>query len=242
MTRTKPPFPARSMPADGLSKPTQEALDGCRDPALNLMASSFYAGPSVNLLGSRLLDLVAQRCRFLLSTEFWASSGIQASPDELEYFTATEQSVDYGLLCLPFHAEGSDLTPLQETARLALFVVGYAVFLRHEPFATYTRALVTQLRESLLKTDLRGYWSPGCSLLLWVMFIGAFVSRSQRESPWFIMHLARGIHHLKIKSEQELEDALIRYFYTERLFGVHFAEIWDQAFMVPQSMVSMSRG
>ena len=74
------------------------------------------------------------------------------------------------------------------------------------------------------------------------MFIGAFVSRSQPESPWFIMHLARGIRQLKIKSVEELEDALLRYFYTQRLFGVHVAEIWDQAPMVSQSMGSMSRG
>ena len=166
MTRTQPPFPARSMPADGLSKQTQDALERCRDPVLNLMASSFYAGPSVNLLGPRLLDLVAQRRRFLLSKEIWASGRVQVSLDELEYFTPTEQSVDYGLLCLPFQAEGSNLTPLQETVRLALFVFGYAIFLRHEPFAAYTRALITQLRESLLKTDLPEYWAPSCSLLL----------------------------------------------------------------------------
>jgi hypothetical protein len=124
----------------------------------------------------------------------------------------------------------SQLTPPQESVRLSLFIFYYLTLLRFEP-----AVISNMLKLSLQKINLPSFWAPHQrhhSLLLWVMFVGARVSQSKKERPWFIFYVARGMRFLALQSIDQLRDVLSRYFYLDRLFGESLTKIWKEVNLV----------
>lgn len=78
------------------------------------------------MLSGRLLELIAQRRKFVFFKELVLNASLNPTTEELEYFLVSEQVVDYHLLCLPFETQ---LTPLQESVSLSLFIFYYLTFL-----------------------------------------------------------------------------------------------------------------
>jgi hypothetical protein len=66
------------------------------------------------------------------------------------------------------------------------------------------------------------------SLRVWVLFLGAHVSRNGKEMPWFVAHLARGLRLVGPRGRDHLRDLLQRLFYLDRVLGQNLDEVWER--------------
>ena len=237
MTRVRPPFAPPVLDELGVSASTGDMLKHCPAQELGLTASGFCTRFTVEALGLRMLELVAQRRKYFLFKALSSRNFVQPTSEEHEYFVLTELLVDYRLLSLPFESD-TVITPLQECVRLALFTFGHLTKMSFEPGSLWTRALVNQFKESLEQTDLASFWSPLSTLLLWIVFLGAHVSQSLKEHPWFILHLANGVNLLKLQAADEMREVLVRFFYVETCFAQSMQTIWEEASLIANGLGS----
>jgi hypothetical protein len=212
MTRTAPSFARRK-------------LGGFSDPALNLMASAFQDHETVSVLGDRILLYVTQHREFVLFKYLISNGYVIASYDDLELIFDVHHLADYHLLSLPFNAT---LSPIQESTRLALYISAWLNSLSFEPGLAYTFALVHQLQKALQEVEPPTSSKPAVRLLTWVLFIGAHISRTRAERPWFIQHLARATQLLGLESVGQLRDLLFNFFYMEKIYGPSLPQIWTE--------------
>ena len=235
MARTPPPFCAPVLSEERVPKSTWYLFDNCPDPALKLMASAFYTRANADLLMTEILQLISRRRKYALFKELAFIGYIDPAFPELEFFFATQRSIDHYLLFMLFNTAVSPLTPIQKTVCLTLFIFVYTTIVAFEPYAAYTRALTELLKEHLDQSPMSTFWAPSYDLCLWVVFIGAHISKGQRERPWFITQVARGIRLLALQDLHQMRETLLGFFYIDRFHDKSLREIWNEAHLIGEA-------
>lgn len=235
MTRTAPPFAPTVVEGGEFLTNARRRLGDFSDPAFKLMASAFHDHETATLLGDTLLPYVTQHREFVLFKYLISTGGVIASVDDVELIFDANHLADYRLLSLPFNVI---LSPIQESTRLALYISAWVNTLSFEPDLAYTKALISQLQEALQILDLPPHQTSTLKLLAWQLFVGAHISRTRPERPWFILNLARAIHLLGLESEDQLEELLCEFFYIKRIYWQSLPKIWAEAWPAAQTLVA----
>lgn len=235
MTRTAPPFaPTVTEGAEFLIS-ARRKFGNLSEPALRLMSSAFNDPEIASLLGDRLLQYVTRHQEFVLLKYLISTGEISASNDDLELIFDLHHLADYHLLKLPFEAM---LSPIQESTRLALYISAWLNTLNFEPGVAYTDALIHQLQDALQRLDLPPFGMAAFRLLIWELFVGAHISRTRSERPWFIRHLARAAGFLGLESASQLRQLLLGFFYMEKIYGQSLPHIWEETQSAIQALVA----
>jgi hypothetical protein len=226
MIRTRPPFRPPTLSICHVSKSTRDVIDHCPGQMLNRMATGFCTPANRKLLNPAIMKAIASIRTYLQFRGLSCTAAMRSTSQEFEFFYIKQCAVEYDLLSMPFDDGLSPLTPLQNAVRLVLFIFGFATYTRFEPSAAYTQAIVAQLKESLEAVDLETLWTS--DLLLWTFFFGAHISRQTRERPWFIACLVRSTRQLEIRSADEMQGMLLRFFYIGGFSRESLLEIWHE--------------
>ena len=193
-----------------------------------LTASGLLTLPTAKFLYPKLLRLISERRRYTLFKELCTNCYITPTPEDFFFFLVSQGSVSYHLVSMSFDAVVPHSTQIQGSIRLPLLIFGYANIMTFEPSATYSQALVDQLKSTLQKTSLATFWAPNYEALMWLVFIGAHISRGQKERPWFIVHLNQGARILGLQELGQLKEILVRFFYLENIYGKRLCEAWNE--------------
>lgn len=234
MTRTRPPL-RPLLSTRHVSKFTRDALDRYPDYILRETATGFFTPENRKLLNPTIMNAVDSIRTYIRFRRLSCTDTIRNSHEEYEFFYMRQCCVEYDLLSMPFDKSLPALTPLQNAVRLVLFVYGFATYAKFEPSSAYIQAIVAQLKESIELVDLPALEIP--DLLLWTQFFGASISRLSKERSWFVTHLARTIHQLKLKSADDMEEILRRFFYMGVLSRPSLLEIWNEVGSVDQALL-----
>jgi len=167
----------------------------------------------------------------MLYREYYQFQSQAPPPAELDHFNIKSYNLRYLILTLPFQMV-PPASDKQEPCRLALLIFWNANYMVANPDSALFRALTTQLKVALEKSDMQGVWGPHFELLMWVLFLGAHISGGQRERPWFVLNLARGARILKLGEWDNVRKMLLRFFYLDRVYQKSFQEAWQEAKML----------
>lgn len=238
MTHTRPPFRPPILSVRRVSKSTRDIIDQCPDYMLNQTATAFCTPKNRELLNPAIMKAVASIRTYLQFRRLSCTGAVQTSLEEFQFFYMRHCCVEYDLLSLPFNESPSIITPFQNAVRLTLFVFGFATYTKFDPASAYIQAIIAQLKESLELTDMTAL--PASDLLLWTQFFGAHISRQTKERSWFVNCLARNIRQLGLRSADDMQDALVRFFYLEGFSRQSLLEIWDEVRSLGQTYVEDS--
>lgn len=98
----------------------------------------------------------------------------------------------------------------------------------HNPASTFFRAMISQLKTALEKSDVRSFWNPAQKALLWVLCLGAQHSEHQRERPWFVVNIAMVAQLLGLGTWESLRPILLRFIFIPRLNESPMRKVWAE--------------
>lgn len=131
-----------------------------------------YFSPEMPIIIRNLHDIIQYRENFIRST-----TGLELT--EVEYTSYMELHIQYSLLAFPHSGPEPEI---QNVIRIAvLMALNNASTDLWKPASKLFRALVSQLRAALDRTDLRSFCKPAHEALLWALFLGAHNSQGQPE-------------------------------------------------------------
>jgi hypothetical protein len=125
----------------------------------------------------------------------------------------------------------TDANPIQETSRLALIIFYLTTNQTQQMLeiaSGYRAQVVTKFKSTLECTDLASFWGPNGEALVWVLFLGAYMSAGHKERSWYIMGLVRGAQILELKDWNGVREMLLKYLYLDRVFKEGWERIWDE--------------
>lgn len=198
------------------------------------MTSAFWESTNVEAIGFDILDVIIPLRRCILFKELSETGRILTVPVEVSLFFNIQHQAEHHLLSLPSR---TILSPIQECVRLTILISLFAMTMRFMPAFTFTRVMVYQLKDTLEGTVLSSS-SPNLDLRLWVLFIGAHISKGLKERPWFVLQLARVSRLLGLNSVQQIKSELIRFVYLDWLHGQSLADMWDEISLIAQSLAA----
>lgn len=187
---------------------------------------SFFRPSVVALLGTDLLQLVDSQRQCTLFTLLHSQGSSDPPLEQIQQAYAQGIALEHQLLSLPFDPGKPSLTPQQDAVRLTLFVFAQPTVLMMKPLCAFARAMAGQIKEALGNTDLLSMWNSNSDLLLWVLFIGAFISRWQDEWGWFVGHIRNAVRASCTQTLEELEELLLGFFYIRENFGYALHSVW----------------
>ncbi len=219
-----------------LSEQTVHFMEQSPDPILNKLGKAFLTPDLFDLLGQRLIQAVLNRRKYTLIQENCRAGYIVLPDDEFGYFCARLRTAEYDLASM---REMCQKSPVKEVARIALLVFSFGAMM-DTPMATsaYRFSFVTQLKDALMSTDMKGLLGQHVVLLTWVLFLGAHASKSRKERSWYMMHLARALNADGMHCEDidDLRSLLEGFFYLDRSHGTSLKECWDETSLLKSSV------
>ena len=226
IARSFPILPPPS-PLVAASASTYDRVTSSTDPQLNQIGTGLLDPGVANLFDELLVQTFRDLREVTLYGEFFHNRECVLPEIEVEYFSAKAYGILHRVLSMPFQFPRAT-SPHQEPCRLALLVFWHANWAIHLPDSGVFRSLTTQLKSALDQSNLQSLWHPHDRLLIWVMFLGAYISAGQREHSWFMMYLARSARQRGLKCSNELKAVLQRFFYIDRIYRKGVEDIWDE--------------
>lgn len=196
-------------------------LQDCPLESLRQLGEGFREPAISKKLGPKLLSYLQWQINFLRYKELCLARIIpKTTSQEFGILCTMLCRADYHLLCLPLL---SDLTPFQDTVRLALLIIDTASLIGLPPGTTMAKVMAIQLRRAMLDSEVSTLWMTEqrevLEVLFWACFVGAHVSAGSKERPWFIVQLAKGAAKLGLKGKRDMLEVLLKFLYSERLCG-----------------------
>ena len=165
---------------------------------------------------------------FISWREYYHLSRSHPNPEEMDYIHALHWRSHFSALNFPFepqHAQNN----MQEPCRIALLIFCNTNNQINQPGSVLYRTLAAQLSDTLERSVLESFWESSHGILMWILFLGAFITEGQPESRWFVMNIASGLRNIQINWWAEMETILLRFFYLERIHQNAFEQIWNDA-------------
>lgn len=191
---------------------------------LSLSPSSFFRPATADALGSKLLHLISEQRSYIRFMELCVLDLVRPTYEEMRVAYATQFSIEYQLLSLPFEETDKPLTPLQETVRLALYVSAQPIVHVSKPSAAVFRAIAAQLKESVERVDMLALCNNNRELLLWVLFVIAHISKGEEEWIWCVTRISQVVESLGLSTVKQIEDALRGFYHLGESFSATIEE------------------
>jgi hypothetical protein len=227
-TRQPPPFDPPTLSQTEISLPVLIAMDITDSVSM----IGFQDDHTKALLGHRLLNLIAALHLPLKFKALCASGILRPKPNDYAIFVNNQQWAQTNLLRLP---SVCSFSPWQESVRLAVLVAVMHTDVRFLPEYTYTSCLSQQLRQSCHECSPES-GADQTRLFVWILFIGAILSKGLKERTWFVLKMAKICQQLHLNTRDQLRIILQRYIYLNWLFEDKFAESWKEIEVVSQSL------
>jgi hypothetical protein len=227
IARSFPIVPPPS-PLVAASTSTYDRIASSTDPQLKQIGTGLLDPDVAGLFDEPLVQAFRDLREVTLYREFFHNQECPLPEIEVEYFSVKAYETLHRVLSMPFQFLRMT-SPQQEPCRLALLVFWHANWAIHLPDSGVFRSLTAQLKSALQKSSLHSLWHPHDRLLVWVVFLGAYISAGQKEHSWFMMYLARSARQLGLKSSKELKAVLQRFFYIDRIYRKGLEGIWNEA-------------
>jgi hypothetical protein len=233
MTGSLPPAP----PTSSLQVPasTFDLVLADSPPFLTDIGTALLLPSVVALFDWQLNQAFHDLREVMLYREYYHHKGCAPPAAELDHFNIKSYNLRYLVLTIPFQNQ-TPVSDKQEACRIALLIFWNANYLVGRPESALFRRLTILLKAALETSDLQHFWDPHFELLMWVLFLGAYISAGQRERPWFAMNLARGARLVKWDNWADVRAILLRYFYIDRVYQKSFEEAWQEARMLMEML------
>ena len=227
----------------------QETIMSMVDPDLRETGFAILDDAFVSKLFSpRLQQNFSDRREALFIRECFHSirGSRPALEPELEYYMLRRHQLRCEALSAPDDDISSDIavSPAEETCHLALLTFSLAAYF---PSPALLRRLSMALKTAVewSYAEHSSFWELYPKLLMWVLFLGAYVSASPSSSSavtvagagdeegevrsWFTFHLRRvAKDKLCLRRWEEVREILKRHFYIDRVYRRRFMEIWEE--------------
>jgi len=226
IARSFPVLPPPS-PLVAASASTYDRITSCTDPQLKQIGTGLLDPGVASLFDESLVRAFRDLREVTLYRECFRNQECVLPEIEVEYFSVKAYETLHCVLSMPFQFPRAT-SPQQEPCRLALLIFWHANWAIHLPNSSIFRSLTTQLKSALEQSNLQSLWHPHDRLLIWVTFLGAYISAGQREHSWFMMYLARSARQRGLKYSKELRAVLQRFFYIDRIYHKGLEGIWDE--------------
>jgi len=235
----------------------QETIMSMVDPDLRETGSAILDDTFVSkLLSPRLQQNFSDRREALFIRECFHSiqrsrPALEPEP-ELEYYMLRRHQLRCEALSAPDDDMSSDIavSPAEETCHLALLTFLLATYF---PSPAILRRLSMALKTAVECSYVEhpSFWELYPKLLIWVLFLGAYISASPSSSSavtvagagdedgqgdkegevrsWFTFHLRRvAKDELCLSRWEEVREILKRHFYIDRVYRRRLMEIWEE--------------
>jgi hypothetical protein len=237
ITKDLPPMPPSPALNDVPASTYERILSGS-DPHLLDIGKGLLKPEVAQLFSPKMIEIIQCLRSFILYQEYCHDEERNFPAEEEEFFLTRNWKFRYMALSIPTDRHQGGRNDRQEPCRLALLTFSYANYITQQPDSALFRSLTMQLKTALEESvDLRFFWHPYSEVLMWVLYLGAYISKGQRERPWFIVHLSRGARLLKIKDWNEMRTILMQYFYIDRIYLRRYLEVWEEMRMLMDGMV-----
>lgn len=210
------------------SSATYDMLMSGINPELRQLGTGLLEPVTSALFGRTLMQAFRDTCEVTVYREYFHSRECVLPIFEFDYFGIKGYEALFRTLSVPFEPQEAVL-PQQEPCRIALLIFSHANFEIYQCDSAIFRSLSKQLKSGLEQSDLKSRWHPHQDLLIWALFLGAYISVGQREHTWFIIHLARAAQLVGLKQAPDLKSVLVRFYYIDRIYHNKLEDIWEEA-------------
>lgn len=131
---------------DELSLYACESLNVPEDTIFRKQGSRFFAASNADLIGPALLGIISEQRRCVLFKQLCLARRLIPTYEDIQTIDTTQMATDYQLLHLPFTTNGSNLTPMQDAVRLAVYIFAQAIMTVANQFSAFSRSMSTQLK------------------------------------------------------------------------------------------------
>jgi hypothetical protein len=164
-----------------------------------------------------------QRC--LHFKELCREGLLTPTVEDIEYIYTIQITADFELLDLPYRAI---LTPVQEAAALALYVIAQPLARIAPTSSAFYRSMAQQLKSAVERLDMADLLSSKlrAELFLWIVFVALYVSAGQEDWPVLITYMTTTVEALGIETESEMEKTLSGFVYLRKFCGETLERVW----------------
>lgn len=159
---------------------------------------------------------------------YFQSSLERSTPAQSSYYHSKCMSTHFLVLTREAVLEGY-IDWLREACWLALLIFWNANTQLHSRKSILYQNLAADLKAALVAADSTRLHDEYPLLLIWMCFLGAFISRHQRERPWFVTTISRFARARPTITWNEVVLKLNRFLYIEDIYGREFRQIWRDA-------------
>lgn len=218
--------PLEESPSAEISQLIARALH--QDPNLTKVGVGFFANPVVGILNVTLRAAVKEMRQTIILREYLRCGRERPSHYQSSYFHSKCMKGHFLVLTGEIVLEGH-IGWLREACRLALLIFWNANTRLHGHNSILYHRLAANLKAALLATDSDRLDDQYWLLLIWIGFLGAFISRHDLDRPWFVTMISRLAGARPSISWNELSVELVQLLYLENIYGQGFKQIWDDA-------------
>jgi hypothetical protein len=182
--------------------------------------------PVVEILAPEMVDIIWNLRDVFRYREHFICNEEGFILEEIEYINRVDLDAQY---CLIGMRSKTYLHPVHEVFRIALLMCSVGSDGLRAPGSTFSRAVISQLRTALDKSDMISFWEPAHEAFVWVLCLGGQNSEGEPENEWFVMQLARGLQLLGLDSWDALRSLLLRHIFLPRVNEAPMRRMWHEA-------------
>lgn len=219
----KPMFLTSSATAQSTIAAVEKALESYQyDTCLKFLTPTL-----LDIVGPDLADIIPNQRHAIIYKQLCDAEMVLPDTEDVEFIYKLQVSIDFELLNIPYEVK-TELTPLQDAIRLALYSITQPILCIITPSFAFSQAMAKQLIAAIDKCSTADlYASHGMSeLFFWVLFVAAYVSRDQEEWPTLIAYIATTIEVLGIESAEQMEHLLYGFVYMRQFCGETLDTVW----------------
>jgi len=205
-----------------------------RRPDLKVVAMNFQTKPIIDVLGVPLKAALEEMRQSEILRLYFRSSLERTTAAQSSYYHSKCMSAHFLVLTRENVPEGY-IGWLREACWLTLLIFWNANTQLHGRKSKLYKHFAADLKAALVAADWRRLLNEYPLLLIWMCFLGAFISRHKGDQPWFVATISEFARARPTITWDELVVELNRFLYIEDIYGRDFRQIWKDAKSVSAS-------
>lgn len=193
---------------------------------LQNLGMALLSPPVIEILSPEMVDIIWNLRDVFRYREHFICNEEGFVLQEIEYINRVDLDAQY---CLIGMRSKKYLHPIHEVFRIALLMCSVGSDGLRPPGSTFSRAVISQLRTALDRSDMTSFWEPAQEAFVWALCLGAQNTEGEPENEWFVMQLARGLQLLGLDSWGALRSLLLRHIFLPRMNEAPIRRMWHEA-------------
>lgn len=194
---------------------------------LSLLGTRFFSPEVSTVFTPAFLFHLGHFCRLVTYNEMAQRQPTLIKPTDNDMFILFEHQ----LLSLPYDIWALPATQIQECVRITILIYSNIRIWKFASFP-FVGALVSFLREALIKADFEYFMTSAPELLFWVLFVGSAGAKGHVSRTWYLTHLAKAAEYLRLHNWSEVRTLVTQFFYVDRVVDTPLEELWDEVLLV----------